>query len=64
MAIVRFTHAHVRHYANNGQSTAYVEWVDDEGRVGRTEGHPSGYHMRQLLARAQRMGVSATVEKW
>ena len=36
--IVKITRAYVRHYSDNGQTTAYVEWLDNRGKAGRTEG--------------------------
>jgi len=37
--IAKFTKAYVRHYRDNGQTTAYIEWVDRDGKTGRTEGN-------------------------
>lgn len=36
--IKKITRAYVRHYRDNGQMTAYVEWIDGRGKAGRTEG--------------------------
>lgn len=60
--IARITRAYVRHYADNGQTTCYVEWRDVKGRNGRTEGN--GVHMAALLARAEREGVTVDCERW
>lgn len=38
MAIAKITRAYIRHYRDNGQTTAYVEWMDGRGVNGRTEG--------------------------
>ena len=37
--IKQITRAYIRTYADNGQVTAYVEWVDSKGKPGRTEGN-------------------------
>ena len=36
--IAKITDAYVRHYSDNGQTKAYVEWIDNRGKAGRTEG--------------------------
>lgn len=36
--IKRITRAYVRHYSDNGQTKAYVEWLNHKGVFGRTEG--------------------------
>ena len=62
--IQRITDAYVRHYTDNGQTTAYVEWVDREGKSGRTEGQPDGAHMQALLKMAAWEGVAVREETW
>lgn len=62
--IERITRAYIRVYGDSGQRTAYVEWVDGKGKSGRTEGKPSGLHMKALLARAKREGLTIEKEKW
>jgi hypothetical protein len=73
--IARITRAYVRHYSDNGQTTAYVEWRDQQGRVGRTEGRvcsrkgdaanmPAGSLMTALFARAVRDGVPIEHKTW
>ncbi len=52
--------AYIRHYTDNDQHTAYVEWSDG----GRTEGEPENGHMLALFARAQREGLNITRETW
>ena len=77
MTIARITKAYIRHYADNGQTTAYVDWFVNRGKPGRTEGSalwlredldhrhaPKGEQMRALFARAQRDGVAITREIW
>ena len=59
--ITKITRAYTRHYSDNGQTFAYVEWTDNKGRSGRTEGKRNGLHMAALLQRAQREGV--TIER-
>lgn len=58
------TKAYVRLYTDNGQVTAYVEWVDGKGRTGRTEGKPANPHMKALLAHAKRDGLRVGAERW
>ena len=69
------TRAYIRHYSDNSQTAAYVEWSDG----GRTEAEahilgdkPGGYgwlfttgtHMTALLARATREGIAIEREMW
>jgi hypothetical protein len=67
--IIKITAAYIRHYHDNGQTTAYVEWIDGRGSKGRTKGRvmsrsgdpakePAGPHMQALFARAKREGVT------
>lgn len=35
--LAKFTRAYVRHYRDNHQTTAYIEWIDRDGKSGRTE---------------------------
>jgi hypothetical protein len=62
--ITKITRAYVRTYSDNGQTIAYVEWVDDKGKPGRTEGRESNEHMIALLLRAKREGVTVERERW
>lgn len=62
--IAEITKAYIREYSDSGQITAYVEWIDTNGKSGRTEGHPQGVHMRALLDRARREGVKVGEEIW
>lgn len=75
--IARITHAYVRHYSDNGQTKAYVEWIDNKGKTGRTEGEYGpcaccgsprvnnlGQHMNALFERAKREGVTIERETW
>lgn len=67
------TRAYIRHYSDNGQTKAYVEWADGA----RTEGDFGpcpccgqarldnlGTHMAALFARAQREGLTIERETW
>lgn len=68
--------AYVRHYRDNGQTTAYCEWVDHNGKAGRTETpvlstNPKdtltvcyGEHMGALFARAICHGIEIERETW
>jgi len=75
--IAKITAAYTRHYRDNGQTTAYVEWIDHKGETGRTEGpvllpigtkHPLaevyGLHMGTLFARAICTGVEIDHQTW
>lgn len=71
--LVSIQKAYVRHYRDNGQTTAYVEWTDSRGKTGRTEGPaefyhglliPAGPHMGALFDRAIREGVTVGREVW
>jgi hypothetical protein len=72
--IAQITKAYTRLYRDNGQHTAYVEWVDRNGREGRTEApvlqatgtlaEVYGLHMGALMARAICSGHAPTHEKW
>lgn len=46
--------AGVRTYRDTGQTQAYVEWSDGS----HTEGDPNNTHMKALLSRAKREGVT------
>jgi hypothetical protein len=61
--IVKITKAIIRHYSDNQQTRAYVEWIDERGE-GRTEGAPLNHHMQALLRRADREGVKLEMQLW
>lgn len=52
--------AYVRHYSDNGQTKAYVEWLDGS----RIEGDEHNPHMRELFRRAKRDGITIERETW
>lgn len=70
--IQKITKAYIRTYADNGQTTAYVEWSDGSRSEGRLPGMPcrccgqpvNGEHMAALFARANREGITITRETW
>ena len=62
--ITKITDAYFRNYKDNGQMKAYVEWIDDENKTGRTEGEPENQHMQALMQRAQREGIAIRQEWW
>lgn len=64
MAIATITKAYIRRYRDNGQTSAYVEWLDAKGQWGRTSGEPDNAHMQALFARAAREGISIGHEEW
>jgi len=62
--IKEITKAIIRTYEDNDSTKAYVEWVDDKGKAGRTEGDPDNAHMKALLDRAKREKVEVEKQKW
>ncbi len=58
------TKAYIRHYSDNGQTTAYVEWSDGSRTEGSVHGNGMGLHMRSLLQRAVNSGLTITKETW
>lgn len=68
--IAVITKAYIRHYRENGQLAAYVEWIDAGGRCGRTEeivsrrSIPASGHMVALMKRAVREGVTIERQDW
>jgi hypothetical protein len=62
--ITQITRAYIRTYSDSGQTVAYVEWIDDKGETGRTEGRESNGYMIALLLRAKREGVTVERERW
>jgi len=56
--IRRITDAEIRHYDDNGQTIAYVSWIDSRSERGTTQGNPDNLHMQALLQRAEREGVT------
>jgi len=54
------TKAYIRHYSDNGQTKAYIEWADGA----RTEGERNNLHMRELFKRTEREGITITRETW
>lgn len=60
--IAKITKIYTRHYSDNGRTKTYVEFLDNKGKSGRTEGNASGLHMQALIQRGQREGVKHTTE--
>lgn len=60
----KITRAYIRHYSDNGQTTAYIEWSDGSRTEGEATGNGPGLHMRALFARAQREGIKIEHENW
>lgn len=68
------TKAYIRHYRDNDQTTAYVEWSDGGRTEGRLPGREKtkaqtsiylfGLHMGALLERAQRDGLTIDRQVW
>ena len=61
--IARITSARIVHYVDNGETRAYIGWVDSRGRTGETSGHADSAHMQALLARARREGIRVKKEQ-
>lgn len=72
--IARITRACVRHYRDSDSRVAYVDWIGDDGRAGRTEApvravtgtlaQVYGLHVGALMARAICHGVEIERETW
>lgn len=62
--IAKITSAYIRTYTDNGQRTAYVEWIDESGDIGRTEGCETNPHMIALMTRARCDGIAVTRQAW
>jgi uncharacterized protein with PIN domain len=77
--IRKITAAYIRKHTDNGQTVAFVEWMDHKGRAGRTEGAVNkrceccgakvahdglGAHMAALFDYAKRQGVEIKHETW
>ncbi len=63
-SIKQITKAYIRTYSDSGDEKAYIEWIDDKGKPGRTEGKADGAHMKALLDRAKREKVKVETQKW
>ena len=55
--IAKITKVYTCHYRENGQITTYVEWIDEKGTPGRTEGKRSNPHIDALVERGKREGI-------
>lgn len=62
--ITKITKVYIRTYSDSGQTTAYIEWIDNRNKTGRTEGKPDNTHMQALLNRAKREGVEIERQRW
>ena len=62
--IVKITRMYTRTYTDNGQVTTYVEWMDNKGKTGRTEGPASNGHMKALIEGGQQEGLQLEIETW
>ena len=64
--IAKITRTYTRTYSDNGQVKTYVEWIDTDGKSGRTEGDgkSGGLHLAALLGRATREGVKHEIQTW
>lgn len=63
-AIKEITKVTIREYSDSGQVKAHVEWVDQKGKKGVTEGDPENAHMKALIDRAKREKVKIEKDKW
>jgi hypothetical protein len=55
---------YIRTYSDTGQKVLYVEWNDGSRTECEAERATKSEHMRALLARAQREGVSLQHGTW
>jgi hypothetical protein len=62
--IAKIIKAYTREYSDSGQITSYVEWLDYQGKTGRTEGRRANPHMDALFRRATQDGAPITTETW
>ena len=62
--IAKIIKMYTRIYSDSRQVTTYVEWLDDKGVKGRTEGDKRSAHMEALIARGRREGISLIRECW
>lgn len=62
--ITKITKAYTRKYSDTKQTVSYVEWVDNKGKSGRTEGDAKNLHMSALLNRACKEGVQVEEQTW
>lgn len=69
----KISRVYVRHYSDNGQTMAYVDWADGSRTCGdlhyldhphRTLAPTFGAHMHALFARAKREGLRLQRETW
>lgn len=63
------TKVYARHYRDNGQTRAYVEWSNGDRTEGAAEKYhgvliPKGEHMGALFDRAIREGLTVGREIW
>lgn len=66
---LKITRAYTRHYSDNGQDMAYVDWSDGSRTEGAAERYhgiliPKGTHMGALFDRALREGLTIGPETW
>jgi hypothetical protein len=59
---MKITKAYLQSY--DGHTVAHVEWINSQGRAGRSEGEPANPQMLALLRQADRAGVKIEREKW
>lgn len=69
MARLTITKAYTRHYRDNGQNVACVEWSNGSTTIGAAKRYhgiliPLGEHMGALFDRALRDGLTIGKEVW
>lgn len=62
--IARINSVETRYYSDNGQTKVYVNWTDEQGTTGTTEGEPGGLHIEELIRRARREGANILNTRW
>lgn len=65
----KITRIYTRHYRDNGQTMAYVDWADGSRTEGTAEDYhgillPVNAHMGALFDRALREGLTVEREVW
>ncbi len=62
--VSRIIRIYKRHYRDNNQMTIYIDWSDKSRMECAAEQACANPHMRALIARAQRQGLTLEQEVW
>lgn len=55
--------AGITHYRDSGQRIAWITFLDAKGKTGTTSGDPDNTHMKALLDRARREGITVRTRR-